>query len=268
MAGPRAVVLTDDSNAGAQLRIYLAGTLRVRLGTELVIGPGYKRRRAKALLVYLYLKRGRPVSKYQILADLWPDVDAVDAGRVKHTVQLLRAALGGWLYIQEQDGAYSFNWEAPHWADIDEFELALQEAAHLEDLGRAHDALGQYRHAFALRRYGFLTEFRYDDWAAAEIARLQELFLEALEHASSLESALGAHQRAIDLLRQAVREDPLREGSYVQLMRELWLGGRRVDALRVYHNLRETLARTLDVQPQAQTMRLYEAIRRDEAVAV
>ncbi len=114
----------------------------------------------------------------------------------------------------------------------------------------------------------FMTEFRYDDWAAPEIARLQELFLEALENAAQLESAQGAHDRAVDLLRRAVLEDPLREGSYMQLMQELWLGGRRVEALRMYQTLRETLARTLDVEPQVRATRLYEAIRRDEAIAV
>jgi len=38
--------------------------------------------------------------------------------------------------------------------------------------------------------------------------------------------------------------------------------------LRTYHRLCEVLARRLDVEPQAQTTRLYEAIRQDQALAV
>ena len=62
-------------------------------------------------------------------------------------------------------------------------------------------------------------------------------------------------------------EDPLRERSYNHLMRELWLSGRRIEALRVYNDLRESLARALDIEPRAATTRLYEAIRRDERSA-
>ena len=50
-------------------------------------------------------------------------------------------------------------------------------------------------------------------------------------------------------------------------MRNLSLAGRRTEALRIYHRLRDVLARRLDVEPQAQTVRLYEAIRCDQAMA-
>lgn len=260
-------------SVSAPLRMYLAGTVRVQIGEETLIDRHYRRRRAKALMIYLYLKRGRLVPKYQLLGDLWPEAEAADPGRVKHTVQVLRSTLdrahrgSGWSYIVEQDGAYTFNSDAERWTDLEEFESQLAGAAHARALGRVDEALERYRNALALRRQMFLAEFRYDDWAAPDIARLQELFLGALEVAADLESAQGAHDRAVDLLRRSVLEDPLREGSYSQLMRELWLGGRRFEALRVYNNLRETLARALDIAPQARTTRLYEAIRRDERLA-
>jgi DNA-binding SARP family transcriptional activator len=92
--------------------------------------------------------------------------------------------------------------------------------------------------------------------------------LQALEEGARLEAEARDYARAIELLRLAVLEDPLHESSYVDLMRYLWLDGRRTQALRLYHHLREVLAKRLQVEPQAQTTRLYEAIRRDEAVAV
>jgi DNA-binding SARP family transcriptional activator len=92
--------------------------------------------------------------------------------------------------------------------------------------------------------------------------------LQALEESARLEGSQGNYARAIDLLRQAILEDPLHESSYVELMRYLWLEGKRTEALRTYHRLRDVLARRLEVEPQTQTTRLYEAIRRDEALAV
>jgi len=40
----------------APFRMYLAGTLRVQIGEAPLIDRQYRRRRAKALLVYLYLR--------------------------------------------------------------------------------------------------------------------------------------------------------------------------------------------------------------------
>jgi DNA-binding SARP family transcriptional activator len=259
---------------GPLLGIRLSEPMRVDVGERIAIDAHYPRRRAKALFVYLYLNRGRQISKYQLLAELWPEAEHADPGRVKHTVQVLRATLeghppgDGWRFIHEHGGAYSFNVDAPRWSDVEQFDEELaqaRQARHLEDNAAA---LQHYRRAINLRPGEFLGEFRYDDWAAPDIARLQETFLAALESAARLEADQGNYEPAIDLLRRAVAEDPLHESSYVELMRSLWLDGRRTDAVRTYHRLRDLLTRKLGVEPQAQTTRLYEQIRRDEAIAV
>ncbi len=256
-----------------QLRIWLADSVRVEVGGRMAIDRHYPRRRAKALLVYLYLNRGHAFSKYQLLADLWPEVDCAEPGRVKHTVQVLRATLegaasgSGRRYIQEHGGAYSFDAEAPRYSDIEDFDAELGLARRARSEGVAQEALVHYARAFDLRTGSFLAEYRYEDWAAAESARLQDSFLLALEEAARLEADQEALGRAIELLRQAITLDPLHESSYVDLMRYLWLDGRRTDALRVYHRLQDVLTKKLGVEPQAQTKRLYEQIRRDEALA-
>jgi LuxR family transcriptional regulator, maltose regulon positive regulatory protein len=256
------------------LRIRLFEPLRVQLDDHPPIDEHYPRRKAKALFVYLYLNRGRQISKYQLLADLWPEAEHAEPGRVKHTVQVLRSALegprpsGGWRVIQERGGFYSFNPAVERYSDVEDFESQLLAARDARQSGDAQQALMHYRRAVELHRGAFLAEFRYDDWAAAEIARIQELYLVALEEAAHLEASDGGFGRAIELLRLAVQEDPLHESSYVELMRYLWLDGRRTEALRTYHHLRDILAKRLEVEPQAQTTRLYDAIRRDQAIAV
>src|SRR5215467_9787813 len=97
------------------LRVHLFEPLHMQLGDHAPIGDDYPRRKAKALFVYLYLNRGRWISKYQLLAELWPESEHADPGRVKHTVQILRSALegprpaGGWQVVLERGGAYAFN---------------------------------------------------------------------------------------------------------------------------------------------------------------
>jgi DNA-binding SARP family transcriptional activator len=256
------------------LRINLFEPLRVQLGDRPPIDEFYPRRKAKALFVYLYINRGRQISKYQLLADLWPESEHADPGRVKHTIQVLRSGLegprpaDGWHIILERGGFYSFNVAAPRYSDLEDFEAEVQAARKARQGGDSHWARAHFARAIELRRGAFLSEFRYDDWAAIEIAREHDLYLQALEEGARLEAEARDYARAIELLRLAVLEDPLHESSYVDLMRYLWLDGRRTQALRLYHHLREVLAKRLQVEPQAQTTRLYEAIRRDEAVAV
>src|SRR3989440_2833518 len=110
------------------LKILLFEPLRVQYGERPPIDEYYPRRKAKALFVYLYLNRGRQISKYQLLADLWPEAEHADPGRVKHTVQVLRAALEGprpphgWEIVREQGGSYSFNGAVERYCDAEEFE--------------------------------------------------------------------------------------------------------------------------------------------------
>jgi DNA-binding SARP family transcriptional activator len=256
------------------LRINLFEPLRVQLGDRPPIDTYYPRRKAKALLVYLYLNRGRQISKYQLLADLWPEFEHADPGRVKHTVQVLRSALEGphpregWHVILEHGGFYFFNVAAERYSDVEDFEQQLAAARRARQDGDSELARQLYRRAVELHRGVFLAEFRYEDWAAVEIARQHELYLQALEEAAQMESSAGNFVEAIERLRTAILEDPLQESSYAELMRNLWRSGRRTESLRVYLRLREVLAKRLDVDPQAQTTQLYEAIRRDQAIAV
>jgi len=261
-------------SAETLLRIRLFEPFRAQFGGRPPIDEHFPRRKAKALFVYLYLNRGRHLSKYQLLADLWPQAEHADPDRVKHTVQVLRAALegprptDGWQIIKERDGFYSFNLAAPRYCDAEEFEDQLMKARRTAQAGHPEVALQHYRRCLELHTGMFLAEFRYEDWAAVDIARHNELYLQGLEESAQLESSAGNFDGAIELLRQAVVEDPLRESSYVELMRYLWIKGQRTEALRTYHRLREVLVRRLDVEPQAQTARLYEAIRQDQALAV
>jgi DNA-binding SARP family transcriptional activator len=207
------------------LRINLFEPLCVQLGERPPLDEHYPRRKAKALFVYLFLNRGRWFSKYELLADLWPGAEDADPGRVKQTVQVLRSSLErprpphGWHVILEKCGSYAFNNAADRYSDVEEYEKEIDAARSAKASSDSGPARARYQRAIDLHRGAFLAEFRYDDWSAAEIARQHQLFLEVLEEAAGTESSDGNFHRAIELLRLATVEDPLRESSYVELMR-------------------------------------------------
>src|SRR5438874_3681242 len=100
------------------LRLYLFGPLRAFIDSEVAIDEHFTRRKAKALLAFLYLERGRYIPRDELLERLWLNVDdlSADSGRLKQTVLVLRRALEGgssrrtgWKYIVERGGTYAFN---------------------------------------------------------------------------------------------------------------------------------------------------------------
>ena len=257
----------------SMLRLYLFGPLRAYVGDEVAIDDRFTRRKAKALLVLLYLERGRYISRDELLEKLWPNLDTLrpDSGRLKQTVLVLRRALEGgssrrtgWRYIVERDGAYFFNAQMPHHSDLEESERQLRLAHSSRQRGDAEGAIAHFHRAFALRRTELLPEFRYDDWAASHILAEREAYLQALEEAARLHGARGEYIRAVELLRRAVREDALRESSVMQLMEWLWRNGDQAEAVRVYARLRDQLASRLQLEPDPRVTELYHAIRRDD----
>jgi DNA-binding SARP family transcriptional activator len=257
--------------ARPSLGLYLYGPLRACVGDRVAIDEHFTRRKAKALLALLYLERGRYLSKDELLERLWPNAEPLTrtSGRLKQTALLLRRALEagrsrrtGWAYIVERDGSYFFNSRLPCQCDLDDFERELGLAyAAIQD-GDVDAALDRFHHAFALRRGELLPDFREEEWAAPHIAADRERYLQALEDAAHFCEARGQDTGAIELLKRAFREDPLRESSAFQLMRHL--GSRDPgEAIRVYNQLREALADRLQLEPDPKLTALFERIKAD-----
>jgi DNA-binding SARP family transcriptional activator len=209
-----------------------------------------------------------------LLETLWPDVDdaASASGRLKQTILILRHTLegrkpgrGGWHYILERGGSYYFNTQAAHYSDLEEFEQELELASADQQLSDTGAALAHYQRVFALYRAELLQDFRYEDWAAAQAAAAREHYLQALEEAGRLYGLRGEYGCAVQLVSRAVREEPLRESSSIQLMEWLWRKGDHADAIRAYLRLQTLLASSLQLEPKPEATALYEAIRRDRA---
>jgi DNA-binding SARP family transcriptional activator len=256
------------------LQLYLFGPVRAYVGGEVAIDEHFPRRKAKALLVLLYLERDRYIAKDELLEALWPKLDEppADSGRLKQTVLVLRRALEGqrsrqtgWRYILERDGSYYFNTRVPYRTDLEDFEQELTLAYSDRRHADAEGALEHFHRAFGLYRAELLPEFVYEDWAASEIARVRERYLLALEDAAQLHGARAEPGRAVELLRRATQADPLRESSTLQLMEWLWRKGDQAEAILAYVRLRDLLAKRLQLEPDPAVTALYETIRRDRA---
>jgi hypothetical protein len=112
--------------------------------------------------------------------------------------------------------------------------------------------------ALALWRGRAFEDFIYESWAQAEIARLEELRLEAVEARIEADLACGRSRELIPELESLVRQHPLREELTGQLMLALYRSGRQAEALRSYSTLRGRLVDELGVDPSAALGRLHD----------
>src|SRR2546423_348303 len=127
-------------------------------------------------------------------------------------------------------------------------------------MGDADTAGETLRAALALWRGPALADLAWEPFAQAEVVRLEELRLAALEDRIDADLARGRHGQVVAELEQLVAEHPLRERLRGQLMLALYRGGRQADALAVYQRARRTPVEELGIEPGASLRRLERGI--------
>ncbi|MBV9413498.1 MAG: AfsR/SARP family transcriptional regulator, partial [Solirubrobacterales bacterium] len=181
---------------------------------------------ARALLAVLLLHRGEVVSADRLIDALWPERPPATAAKtVQVYVSRLRRVLGDGLLATRGSG-YALTVE-PEAVDADRFRSLASEARGELEAGDARRAATLLAEALGLWRGPPLAEFAYAPFAQAEIARLEEARLAALEARIEAELELGRHSALVSELEGLVREHPLRERLQAQLMLALYRSGRQ-----------------------------------------
>ena len=216
------------------MEFRILGPLEVVDSGETCSIPGAKER---AVLAFLLLHAGQPVSADRLIDELWGD-EPPDAARNSLQVRVsgLRRALGRERIVNGPGG---------YFVRIEPSELDLRRFEELTARG-GRDSLDE---ALALWRGPPLPEFREARWAAPAIARLEELRLIALESRLESDLELGRHAQLVGELQGLVAEHPLREPIRGQLMLALYRSGRQADALEVYREGRSALVAQLGIEP-------------------
>src|SRR5439155_6124649 len=105
-----------------------------------------------------------------------------------------------------------------------------------------------------------LADFAYESFAQAEIARLEELRLTAVEERVEAELALGRHASVAAELEGLAARHPLRERVRGQLMLALYRSGRQAEALDAYQEARRLLDEELGLEPGESLKALQKSI--------
>ena len=130
--------------------------------------------------------------------------------------------------------------------DVARFEQLVGEAR----VAEPERAARKLREALALWRGRPLADLAYEPFAQAEIARLEELRLDALELRVEADLAGGRHTQLVGELEALVAEHPLRERLWMQLMLALYRSARQAEALEAYRGARRVLDEQLGLEPE------------------
>jgi DNA-binding SARP family transcriptional activator len=203
-------------------------------------------RQQRALLALLIINVNRVVSTERILEEFWPDDPKGKEKTLWVYISRLRSALEPGREVRSRntvlitrDHGYSLHVD-PDDIDAHRFEMAVGRGRTLvmDDPVAASRDLSE---ASALWRGNAPEGFAYDEFAQAEIARLEEIRLVATEDRIDADLRSGLHRDTIGELVGIAREYPLRERPVSLLMTDLYRFGRQADSLRAFQVYTRTI---------------------------
>ena len=235
------------------------------LGPVQVTGPeggiplgGPKQR---AVLAHLLVRANELVPADALIDQVWSGEPPEAArGTIHSYISHLRKALGA-DRIEGRAPGYVLHVGTDE-LDAERFERLLREARFANGSpGRAGNLL---REALALWTGPAFADLLSEPSLTAEIARLDELRLQAFEERIAADLAEGRHGEVIVELESLTRELPLRERLWELLMLALYRARRPADALAAFERARDVLSGELGVDPSADLRRLHERILRED----
>jgi DNA-binding SARP family transcriptional activator/tetratricopeptide (TPR) repeat protein len=247
--------MTDDTG----ITINTLGGLEILDSTGQPLSLGT--RKARALLVYLALARGRPQSREHLASLLWGrSADAQARASFRQTLSSIRKHHDFSSEVLRVEGDSVALVEAAVWVDAIVFEDQAGEAtvATLERCDRL------YRGDFLA---GFNTASAdFETWQLAQQQRLAELALRSLNALMEQYASDGKHEQCIDIGHKLLAIDPLHEITQQALMRSYVQLGRREAAIKQYLDFETALREELGVEPAASIRALYQDIVNNRSI--
>jgi predicted ATPase/class 3 adenylate cyclase len=234
----------------------ILGPLEALDGARHVALGGRKRR---AVLAVLLLHSNETISGERLIDELWGESPPANALKTLQVhVSRLRKELPPDVLVTREHG-YELQLDLDE-LDAHRFEGLLDDGRGELAAGNPHRALAALERSLALWRGTPLSDLAYEPFAQAEIARLEDLRVAAIEHTIEAKLALGRHGEVIVQLDQLVEEHPYREALRAQLMLALYRSDRQADALQAYQDARRQLVEDLGIEPGARLRELERAV--------
>ena len=256
------------------LRIFSLGVQEIFHGPDRLPEDAFrKNQKARQMLTYLAVERGKVVSDDSLAEIFWPDEGSRGRKNVYAIRSILRKALQPAdlsqevAYVCRLSQGLGMNSELPWWHDVEELRQSVRRWEQAERLNQPKVALATLRRAIQLYRGPFL-ENCYLDWAITlrqqlefqmtqVHLRLAETLLTGLDgqaDAVALSEVLEVCQRAVDI-------DSCCQQAYALTMKAHLQSGRAQEALKVFDRCQKILHRELHAEPSIPLLELQMRAR-------
>jgi len=262
----------------ATLDVFLLGSVHVDRHGQPLAGLG--KGRLLALLIYLVLEADRPHSRDKVAQFLWP---ATTSEKARHNLRqalvTLRDVLGDREVERQLLRVSEISIELASggtvWCDAREVIGLLD---NVDDhthrrLESCPSCMRRAKRAAELYRGELCDGFAVDDSEEAEdwIRQLREhlnrRMARMLEALATHYLERDEHHLAMNIGSQWLRLEPWSEKAHRALMRVHWLGNDRAGALKRFMTCQEVLEEELGIEPEPETVDLYNRIRLGERPA-
>ncbi|MEU4470567.1 BTAD domain-containing putative transcriptional regulator [Micromonospora sp. NPDC023888] len=251
--------MTRQPTPPVEVTFGVLGPVTAAVGGGPVSVRGHRQR---LVLARLLIAHGRVVSVDRLVDDLWEVPPDGAVGAIRTFVADLRRALEpdrpprqpSRLLVTEPSG-YALR-AAPDAVDAARFEAAVGEAGRLLTAELPAPALAALDPALALWRGPAYADCAGALWAVAEINRLDELRMLAVERRAEALLALGRPDEAAADLPAHLAGHPLREDAWRLLALARYRAGRQGEALAALREARDAVVSALGVDPGPELRRL------------
>jgi DNA-binding SARP family transcriptional activator/pimeloyl-ACP methyl ester carboxylesterase len=244
------------------IRLSLLGTPRLERNAAPLTVP---RRKTLALLAYLAMT-GAPHSREALATLLWPEYDPSSGlANLRRELSRLKGALGEQNLTADRLQV-ELNPQAELWLDVRAFQGHLKsglDQAHTQDsecLEALQKAVGLYQGDF-MAGFSLPDAPEFDEWQFFQAEELRRSLSNALKGMIEAYISRGEYAQAIPYARRWLSLDALHEPAHRRLMQLYAWSGQQSAALRQYQECQRILLEELNIQPEAETQALYEAIK-------
>jgi len=227
-----------ETDSARKLAVSSFGPFSVT--TDQGVSIRFRNSKSRELLAYLHHAGEKPVSKAQIMDDIWHgrDVERTQVNLHSTVYQLRKDLEACGLYgIVEQTktagGSYALRWPGPVQDDVADYEQACRQYKRTKSLTYAIRAIQLYGG-------GFLEAGGYS-WASPRQAELELSYAELLEGMVDAYLKQKRYEIALSPMQKWVQLQPLDERLQAKLVALLLLLNREGEALKVYKQAEELL---------------------------
>ncbi|HEY7467365.1 MAG TPA: bacterial transcriptional activator domain-containing protein [Dehalococcoidia bacterium] len=248
-----------------RLKLRLLGPFEAQVGDAAIASwPG---RKARLLLAYLALERGRMVPKDVLIELFWPGARSDrGANNLSIAIYQIRSSLAAASAdaahaITVRQGLYGLD---PSRVEVDLWQLqtGLDQARHALVEGKDRRKIqALLRTAVELCRGELLASDPYEDWVAEPRRTLNAAWHQALVWLATDSSLQGDWLGVLDFAGQILQRDSCDEAAHRMLISAHLRLGNRSQAAQQYQVCVETLRDELGVRPSPETLKLAERLR-------